>query len=92
MIRTLRVASVLVASLLAAACSSDKPKPTPLENITPQIAGQLVWRASVDGGLPFLLMPTARADSFVVAGGDGSVSALSVQDGREVWKANVGAT
>lgn len=91
MIRALRVASVLAVSLLAAACSSDKPKPTPLENITPQIAGQMVWRASVDGGLPFVLMPTVRADSFVVAGGDGSVSALSVQDGREVWKANVGA-
>ena len=35
-----------------AACSSDKPKPTPLEAITPQIAGRQVWSARIDGAAP----------------------------------------
>lgn len=76
---------------LLAACSSDKPKPSPLEAITPQIAGQQVWNAKLDGGLGFVLMPAARADVFVVAGGDGGVVALNVQDGREQWRGNAGA-
>jgi outer membrane assembly lipoprotein YfgL len=77
-----------------AACSSDKPKPTPLEAITPQIAGRSVWNARVDA-LPFVLMPAvskdARNDAFVVAGGDGGVVALSARDGAELWRGNAGA-
>jgi outer membrane protein assembly factor BamB len=83
---------VMVAALLAA-CGSDKPKPTPLEAITPQIAGQQVWSARVDGGLPFVLMPgvaKSGTDVFVVAGGDGSVQSLDVRDGREQWRGQVG--
>lgn len=91
MIGVVRGLVLLSAAVLAVGCSSDKPKPTPLEAITPQIAGQQVWRATVDGGLPFVLMPSVRADAFVVAGGDGTVAALSVQDGRELWRASVGA-
>jgi outer membrane assembly lipoprotein YfgL len=82
----------MVAALLAA-CGSDKPKPTPLEAITPQIAGQQVWSARVDGGLPFVLMPgvaKSGTDVFVVAGGDGSVQSLDVRDGREQWRGQVG--
>lgn len=83
---------VMVAALLAA-CGSDKPKPTPLEAITPQIAGQQVWSARVDGGLPFVLMPgvaKSGTDVFVVAGGDGSVLSLDARDGREQWRGQVG--
>jgi outer membrane protein assembly factor BamB len=85
----------VVAGLLAAAawlggCSSDKPKPSPLESITPQIAGRQMWNASVDT-LPFTLMPTARGDAFVVAGGDGTVRALAADSGRELWRGNAGA-
>jgi outer membrane protein assembly factor BamB len=79
-----------VVLVLLTACSSDKPKPTPLEAITPQIAGRQVWSARVDA-LPFVLMPAALNDSFVVAGGDGSVLALSSRDGAELWRGNAGA-
>ncbi len=82
------LAPALLLGLLAA-CSSDKPKPTPLEAITPQIAGRQVWSASV-GSLPFVLMPAAREGSFVVAGGDGTLAALSVDNGRELWRGTVG--
>ena len=79
-------------SLLAllAACSSDRPKPTPLEAITPQIAGRQVWSARIDGAAPGLIV-TARDGEFTVAGADGSVLALQSDNGREVWRGNAGA-
>ena len=81
---------LLAAAALLAACSSDKPKPAPLEAITPQIAGRQVWGSRLDGGLPFVLMTTVRDNQFVVAGGDGTVMALAATDGREVWRGSAG--
>jgi outer membrane protein assembly factor BamB len=84
----------LAALLALGACSSDKPKPTPLEAITPQIAGRAVWNARVDA-LPFVLMPAVskdgKTDAFVVAGGDGGIVALAARDGAELWRGNAGA-
>ncbi len=80
----------LAALVLLGACASDKPKPTPLEAITPQIAGRVVWNARVDAPT-FVPLPSARGDAFVVAGGDGSVLALSVRDGAELWRGSAGA-
>jgi outer membrane protein assembly factor BamB len=80
--------------LALAACSSDKPKPTPLESITPAIAGRSVWDARVDA-TPFVLMPAvskdAKDDAFIVAGGDGMIVALARDNGRELWRGNAGA-
>jgi outer membrane protein assembly factor BamB len=73
-----------------AGCSSDKPKPTPLESITPAIAGRSVWNMRVDAA-PFVLMPSAKDDAFIVAGGDGSIVALGKDDGRELWRGSAGA-
>ena len=73
-----------------AGCSSDKPKPTPLESITPAIAGRSVWDARVDA-TPFVLMPSVKDDAFIVAGGDGSVVALAKDNGKELWRGNAGA-
>jgi outer membrane protein assembly factor BamB len=92
--RALGLAALGLAAMLLAACGSDKPKPAPLEAITPQIAGQQVWSARLDGGLPFVLMPSvakAGEEAFVVAGGDGSVVALAAQNGRELWRGSAGA-
>jgi len=88
--RAARFGGVAILAALMAACGSDKPKPTPLEAITPQIAGRQVWAARVDGGLPFVLMPAVRDGQFIVAGGDGSVVALNANDGREVWRGSAG--
>ena len=84
--------AALVFGLCAAlaACSSDKPKPTALESITPQIAGRSVWDVRIDA-TPFVLMPSAKDDAFVVAGGDGSVVALAKDSGRELWRGSAGA-
>jgi outer membrane assembly lipoprotein YfgL len=75
---------------LLVACSSDKPKPTPLEAITPQIAGRQVWSARLEGAAPNLIV-TARDAEFTVAGADGSVLALDADSGREIWRGSAGA-
>jgi outer membrane assembly lipoprotein YfgL len=87
--RLYTLAMVALATLLAA-CSSDKPKPTPLEAITPQIAGRVAWSARVDGAAPGLIV-TARDGEFTVAAADGTVLALQAADGREIWRGNAGA-
>lgn len=85
----------LLASLIFAGCSSTpaKPKPTPLEVIKPQIAGRIVWSKKLDG-VQFPLAPAvtaANGGSFTLAGTDGRVVALAVDNGRELWSGNVGA-
>jgi outer membrane assembly lipoprotein YfgL len=87
---SLRRYALLLAGAVLAACGSDKPKPTPLEAITPQIGARQLWTARVDG-LPFVLMPAAAKDAFVVAGGDGGLVALAAADGRELWRGSAGA-
>jgi outer membrane assembly lipoprotein YfgL len=87
----LRLAGLLVAAALAAACSStDKPKPAALEAFTPAIAGTLVWQAKLDG-IGFPLAVAARPDQFVAAGNDGTVLALDPGTGRELWRASAGS-
>jgi len=71
------------------ACSSDRPKPTPLESVTPTINGRQVWQAKVDG-VNFPLAMAARDGRFVVAGNDGTVLALEAATGRELWRGAVG--
>ena len=86
--RSIVASLALVASL--AGCSSDKPKPAVLESITPQIAGHQVWQSRVDS-VKFPLAVAARNNGFVLAGTDGTVLALAADDGRELWRAQVGA-
>lgn len=91
----LRHAAALAAALLAVAlgltgCGSDRPKPTPLQDFAPKIAGRQVWSAHVDE-VRFPLVAVARDDAFVVAGGDGTVVALKADDGRELWRGSAGA-
>ncbi|HSI60206.1 MAG TPA: outer membrane protein assembly factor BamB [Ideonella sp.] len=85
-------AALLIAAALAAGCSStNKPKPTPLEPLTPQIAGKQVWSGQrVDGGVSFPLAVTAKQGRFFVAGDDGVVLALDAATGREAWRGSVG--
>lgn len=83
-------ATLLVALLLVAACSgSSKPKPTPLEDIKPQIAGRQVWSQSV-GRLGDVLRPVASAASVTVASTDGRVVEFAADTGRELWRGDVG--
>ncbi len=79
-----------VAAAVLAGCASDKPKPTPLEAVTAQIAGRQVWSARVDS-VQFPLAVTVRDGQFTVAGTDGTVLALDAATGREIWRGQAGA-
>jgi outer membrane protein assembly factor BamB len=81
---------LLGAAVLLGACSSDQPKPTPLEPLTPKIAGRQVWQAKLSG-VQFPLAVAARDGNFVMASDDGTVLALEAASGREIWRAQVGA-
>ena len=86
----MRIIAWLMLALLAACSSTDKPKPSALESVTPAIAGSLVWQARVDG-IAFPLAIHARGDQFVAAGNDGTVLAMDAGTGRELWRGNAGA-
>ncbi|OYV01391.1 MAG: outer membrane protein assembly factor BamB [Burkholderiales bacterium PBB5] len=86
--RPVALAAALVVVL--AGCASDKPKPTALETVKPEIAGREVWRARVDA-VQFPLAVAVRDNTFVVAGSDGTVLALEATSGRELWRGNAGA-
>ncbi len=78
-----------LAALLIAGCSSDKPKPTPLENYSPKIEGRQVWSTRI-GNIAFPLVPTVRDGVFFVAASDGEVLALQAETGAVLWRAAAG--
>lgn len=87
--RRLLLVLTLVAAGLAA-CSADRPKPTPLQPLEPKIAGRQVWSASVDS-VKFPLVVAVKNGNFYVAGTDGTVLALEAESGRELWRGDAGA-
>ncbi|HMO48665.1 MAG TPA: outer membrane protein assembly factor BamB [Rubrivivax sp.] len=87
--RAAALAGMLALAVLAG-CGSNKPKPKPLEQVAPKIAGRLVWSAKLDS-LKFPLSVVSRDGQFVVAGSDGTLMALDAHSGRELWRASAGA-
>ena len=86
-----RLAATLVLALagLAGCSSTDKPKPTPLEELAPKIAGRQVWASSI-GRVGFPLVPAVHEGVFFVASGDGAVLALRADNGEQLWRASAG--
>lgn len=82
--------AVLVALAVLAGCAADKPKPKPLEPLTPKIAGRQVWSAKVDG-VRFPLSVAVRDGNFIVASSGGTLMGLEAETGRQLWTANAGA-
>lgn len=86
-------ALVLAGSLMLSACSlfgsNSATKPAALEQITPAIAGRVVWEARLDS-VQFPLSIAAVGEQFVVAGSDGVVTALLASNGKPLWRAEVG--
>ena len=81
-------ASVAVAVL--AGCAASKPKPLPLEPLTPKMAGAVAWSQRIEK-VEFPLAVAVNRGTFTVAGNDGTVLALDAETGREVWRASAGA-
>lgn len=80
----------LAALLVLAGCAADKPKPAPLEDYAPKIAGRLVWETRV-GSVGFAMVPAVRSGTFYVASGDGEVTALQADNGAVLWQASAGS-
>ena len=73
-----------------AGCASPKPKPEPLQPLTPRIASAPAWNQRIEG-VQFPLAVTVVKGMFTVAGNDGTVLAIDAESGREVWRGSAGA-
>ncbi|WP_231512067.1 outer membrane protein assembly factor BamB [Paucibacter sp. KBW04] len=86
-------ALVLAGSLMLSACSlfgsNSATKPAALEQLTPAIAGRVVWESRLDS-VQFPLSIAAVGEQFVVAGSDGVVTSLLATNGKPQWRADVG--
>lgn len=85
-----RAAALLLLAALLAGCSSDKPKPTPLESFTPSITGRQLWSANI-GSVDFALSVAVRNGQFIAASSSGTVLALNAETGAEAWRTQAGA-
>ena len=89
--RALKLVAALALALAAlSGCTSDKPKPTPLETYAPKIAAQQVWNASI-GSIGYPMIATLRNGIIYIASGDGDIRALQADTGVEAWRASAGS-
>jgi len=88
--RALKVAGLAALLAMLVACAGDKPKPTPLANVAPKIAGRQVWSVKLDS-VKFPLTMLVRNGNFIVAATDGTLLALEANSGRQLFRTNVGA-
>ncbi len=82
-------AAVLAVGLALAGCSSDRPKPTPLENYAPKFAASQVWSTNL-GSFGYPVLPVVRNNLLFVAGGGGEVLAMTPDTGDVIWRASAG--
>ncbi len=92
-----RILLVLAAVAVLASCSSSKkPQPAALKSFTPTLSTAVVWRADsgkvsgVQAGVG-QFSPAVSEDSVTVASSSGSVTRLSLADGRQIWRIDLGA-
>ena len=80
-----------VAAAIVAGCTGyTKPSPQPLEPLTPSVNATVVWSQRIES-VRFKLSVASVGGRFVVAGDDGTVSAVEADSGREVWRGSAGA-
>lgn len=79
-----------VAVAVLAGCAASKPKPQPLEPLTPKIGGAPAWNQRIES-VKFPLAVAVTKGQFTVAGDDGTVVALDAESGREIWRGTAGA-
>jgi outer membrane protein assembly factor BamB len=84
-----RALACALIGVLAGCATSDKPKPKPLEPLTPQIAGRQVWSQRIDSSALSTTV-AVNAGVFTVAGGDGTLLAVQADTGRELWRGSAG--
>jgi outer membrane protein assembly factor BamB len=72
-------------------CSStpDKPKPRPLDPLTPQNVARPAWNQRL-ANVQFPLTVGVARGALAVGASDGSVLAIEAESGRELWRTNIG--
>ena len=87
-----RLAAWLCGALMIAGCASgpDKPKPRPLEPLTPQNVARQAWTQRMTA-VQFPLTVALARGAATVGASDGTVLSIDVESGRELWRTNVGA-
>jgi outer membrane protein assembly factor BamB len=69
---------------------SEKPKPAELPPNPALIAVRPAWTARV-GQVDFPLTVSVNGGTIAVASGDGTIAAIDAANGRDLWRASVGA-
>ena len=98
--RSLAAAAALAALALVAGCADDVAKPTPLEPLTPKIAGHEVWRLNLAsfstlnalaGNSGFGPQGVAVAGkNFIIGALNGAIVSVDADTGKENWRADAG--
>jgi outer membrane protein assembly factor BamB len=84
------LAAAVVAGVLLSGCASnDRPPPSPLASIQPQLTARSAWMLSV-GAVQFPLAVAVTPGVFTVASSNGAVVAIQADTGRELWRGQVG--
>lgn len=76
--------------LVLSACGSSKPKPAPLESLTPTVRVSTVWSQRV-GAVEGPLALAVRNGSVTTASTDGRIVSFDLANGQERWQAKAGA-
>ncbi len=71
-------------------CATDLPKPTPLQDLTPTVKGELLWIQRLRK-LHFPMSMLSHDSVLTLAGDDSSIMALDIQTGREIWRTHLSA-
>lgn len=98
--RAVLITAVALAAASLSGCSTlsstwnswfgdDKNKPAALEVLSGPATGRVVW-SSKGEDVKFPLSLATPGDSVVVASSDGTVRALALADGRELWRGSAG--
>ena len=73
---------------LLVACSSDKPRPAPLQPVLPLLGVRQAWTASLEN-IDFPLAVRVVGQTAYLADSTGTVVALDAQTGADVWRTHL---
>lgn len=77
-------------ALWLAGCAADKPKPTPLQPLTPQLTVEQIWSTRI-GRVTLPANVPLRDGAVMLVDVDGGMASLDAQSGRELWRGSAGA-
>ena len=95
MIASLRIAGLIVVTLLLSACSifggkkDEELEPMKLERIDETVSIKRIWSAKLGGESDFLrvaLRPAGDGNRIYAASEDGNVSAYDPESGKQIWR------